>query len=654
MIHIFTVSKDERDLIEDFILYNGLLFGFQNLTIIDNGSTDTDVLKVYRRYIKLGISVVYERGYEGNSQGAIFTKYMLRKKHETSKNKKGNFVIGMDTDEFIVHADLMCKTGITPDIMFKSITHELNVIPKNSTKVKMTKYFSSVPDPSDDTFKNGAHDRPCVSITNFIQEVMKPPKTFFRAHAFMSTVNGCHTGRVSMGTEYRMEKLAYVHYHNTGCFRSVERARNIIAGYGYVNVDAPLIHQCRVLQNCKSGIGRHRIVEYLEFIVRTLVLNTIVSKRKLPTANQLVSISKKYVKVDPGSLDRLLKDDDLKMLKDFNGLNLDAKSLEALVLHDPMITQKTCVKSTTISRIISNGLKRPSVAIMLSGHVRNFTKRVHFWRNFVEENPDVDIYCFFWNEEGGRSNENWIDIGAKKPDFNSIRSVLKPVKMVIADHAPLFDSFSFQQKGLALYYANFSQLGKSVDFSRNIGSQLYSIMKCWELVKSSGNKYDILMRLRADAIIENFDKVLFNDFSFTKRNVLVVNGSKNHQHPMGGGGCLQCDREFSSGTRKHDNHCRDVCDIFFYGNETVMSRVCQMFKHVKELVYSFKEYNEKASKDPSVSKHFRYYKDVIGVANSRVFECSIKCFYPERLIREYMKDFWVISDFTGMVPTIRY
>ena len=40
MVKIFTMVKDEVDIVEEWVVYHGHIFGFKNLYIIDNFSTD--------------------------------------------------------------------------------------------------------------------------------------------------------------------------------------------------------------------------------------------------------------------------------------------------------------------------------------------------------------------------------------------------------------------------------------------------------------------------------------------------------------------------------------------------------------------------------------------------------------------------------------
>ena len=39
-IKLFTMVKDEVDIVEDWLKYHGSIFGYQNLYVIDNFSTD--------------------------------------------------------------------------------------------------------------------------------------------------------------------------------------------------------------------------------------------------------------------------------------------------------------------------------------------------------------------------------------------------------------------------------------------------------------------------------------------------------------------------------------------------------------------------------------------------------------------------------------
>ena len=636
---IFTVTKNETDLIEDFIIYHGNVFGFTNIIIIDNMSTCPIVKDVYSRYMKKGITVVNETNYEGNSQGNAFTKHMLKYK------KLCKFLIGLDTDEFFI------IDNVPQQNMVNVVTTYLNSFPGNVARVMVGRYLTAIPDPC--VCVDQKIIRPVIDIKTFIYEEASPKKYIFRASKFISTVNGCHNGVTQKGTTVPSDSIVYCHFHNTGARRSIERAMSIVSGYGYTRLDLPLEDQLENMINVKSSTGAHRVLEYSLFLSRTLCLNEIIRSEKWTKYSCLEELSRTF----PTALN--LPVDTSRM----NQLPSNWSDLyDDMIFYNPHIDTSVVEINTTVRDVICGNqlklLKCPppkKVALMLSGHFRLFDPRRKFWVNFKKKFGNrVDIYIHTWNESGTRSDNEWIDIGKLPPDFEEIRSVLKPVAMLVEDHADKMDHFSFQQEGLQLYYANFYQLGKSKDFSKNIGSQLYSIMKCWELVNESGIKYDLLVRLRADCIVDNFNNIFTGDTTFIHKNALVMNGSHQHMHPNGGGGCLKCDKEYPYGTRNHSDHSRDVCDIMYMGSPSVMKKACNMFAHRKELVMSFKKHNSIVSKEPDVKIHLVPYENVIGVKSSKIYETKIKGFYPERLIREYMKDYWVITDKLGLMPKIQY
>ena len=53
-VKIFTMVKDEEDIIEYWINYHGSIFGYRNLYIIDNMSTDGTYEKImkYKPFVK--------------------------------------------------------------------------------------------------------------------------------------------------------------------------------------------------------------------------------------------------------------------------------------------------------------------------------------------------------------------------------------------------------------------------------------------------------------------------------------------------------------------------------------------------------------------------------------------------------------------------
>lgn len=100
MIKLFTMVKDESDIIRDWILYHGYIFGFENLFIIDNMSSD-GTFEIINEYSEKGIKIYRELNYI--EKGRLMKRLI-------DGNCEGNDVaFPIDIDEFIVYYDSELK-----------------------------------------------------------------------------------------------------------------------------------------------------------------------------------------------------------------------------------------------------------------------------------------------------------------------------------------------------------------------------------------------------------------------------------------------------------------------------------------------------------------------------------------------------------------
>ena len=70
-VKIFTMVKNEDDIIEDWINYHGKIFGYKNLHIIDNYSND-DTYNILLKYKSKGIHIYREHDYK--IKGILLTR----------------------------------------------------------------------------------------------------------------------------------------------------------------------------------------------------------------------------------------------------------------------------------------------------------------------------------------------------------------------------------------------------------------------------------------------------------------------------------------------------------------------------------------------------------------------------------------------------
>ena len=94
------MQRDETQLLEPWLRYHGYLFGYENLTVIDHGSREPEVISVLERYRHAGVTV----------QELGPTPVQFRRKAEhigriirtLDAGADYDFAIPMDCDEFLV------------------------------------------------------------------------------------------------------------------------------------------------------------------------------------------------------------------------------------------------------------------------------------------------------------------------------------------------------------------------------------------------------------------------------------------------------------------------------------------------------------------------------------------------------------------------
>ncbi len=269
---IFTVTKNEYDIIEDFINYYGTLFGYDNVIIIDNMSTMQCVLDVYSKYIPKGITVYYEAGYQDKSQGKHFTKYMNKHKNEC------DWLIGLDNDEFIVTSN---GDNCSCDNLCDNLSNILGKLDPSIDKVTFDYFCSYCPG------NIQQYARPVYEMTRFAyREYAK--KNIFRSKNFISTTNGNHRGITTNNKCEKTVKFAALHFHNTGVKRLIEKARAICIAYDYIGLNDSDFEILKKLDLKTTIIGLHRVKQMYCFTSRKYLIDLFVKYiKRLPTETEI-------------------------------------------------------------------------------------------------------------------------------------------------------------------------------------------------------------------------------------------------------------------------------------------------------------------------------------------------------------------------------
>lgn len=268
-IKIFTVTKDEYDLIQEFIEFYGYIFGYDNLIIIDNESTNKLVLDYYDKIKReKQVNIVFEKGYENGKQGDHFTKYMNIEK----KKNSCDFLLGLDTDNFLI---LPNANSIQPE---QYINYFEN-LSKTNNKFLIHNTFDAVLDVNSKFYVNNKYSSPAKHCEKFFKGCTVHI-TFYRCKNFVMTCNGNHAGTTMPDQPPLMTDLIVMHYCNTGITRHKERTINILVNYKYINYihdssfETSIINYekiCNTVKNRKFSIGVHRVIWGFTIILRDFI-----------------------------------------------------------------------------------------------------------------------------------------------------------------------------------------------------------------------------------------------------------------------------------------------------------------------------------------------------------------------------------------------
>lgn len=280
---VVVFTKDEHDLVEDFINHHGNLFGYGNIVVIDNGSTHPEVLKLYAEYAeKKGVVVVKDsRGM--NHFSSVLTDEMRR------RCKDCRFIIPLDTDEFVMPSECIRDHKLLRDYeeIRQKVWRELESMPSEASTVRFAEVYQSIPDAEAcNASPIHMHKRPAKEITRFSPQGWD--KVFFRADQFVEVFPGNHGGVTRSGTTHVTPHLCLLHFHNTGVGRQLERCIKSITGYRQLDVSAELEGKLRACESIirEGGLfGGHRVEQYYIILRRELAVKEFrrVTGGRLPS-----------------------------------------------------------------------------------------------------------------------------------------------------------------------------------------------------------------------------------------------------------------------------------------------------------------------------------------------------------------------------------
>lgn len=307
-----------------------------------------------------------------------------------------------------------------------------------------------------------------------------------------------------------------------------------------------------------------------------------------------------------------------------------------------------CVEALHIlkGKLKSKSPKKNSIALQVNGHFRSFEVRRNMWKDFVEKNPNVDIFIHTWSTTGSRSKERWIDESESAiVDSKDIAETLMPKSMLVENNDSLLDHFSVSKMfpGVSPYMnRGVSPFLAKDDFTKFIMSQLYSAKAVNQLRNQYQNltkkKYDIVFRLRADAF-PSMDMSILDEVDISNNMIFAnMRGQRFPNNPLSG--CSACNYEYPK--RIHGSHSNYMSDIFYYCKPKTMDLASGIYDKVGDILDEFQEHNSKMDMDGHRIHQANH--NIKIVINDSVSELTYRCFYPEVLLSHTFKNHWSFTD----------
>ncbi len=266
-IKLFTMVKNEDDIIENWINYHGKMFGYNNLHIIDNYSDD-DTYDLIMKYKDKGVHIYRERDYR--MKGILITQLI-----NNEKNKEiYHIAIPLDIDEFITYYD-KDTNQIDPSKTKQYICSDIGKN-LNNTLYKCNYIESLITSNNDFGYKDAISECEYGKYLDYGNMA----KTFINIHNWNGQLDH---GNHCISDEYFSTELVLVHYHCRNIEQMKKKISANVTGLGYKE-DAEELK--KILEDNHGIAGNHHIKHMIKTLENKFTINT---NAKL-TGNTIISL----------------------------------------------------------------------------------------------------------------------------------------------------------------------------------------------------------------------------------------------------------------------------------------------------------------------------------------------------------------------------
>jgi len=269
MVKIFTMVKGENDIVKDWVLYHGSIFGYKNIYVIDNFSRDGTYETLVNLKNKYEINVCRLPDYK---KKGVYMSTLIK---TFSKNE---FVFPIDIDEFIVCYD---KTSNQISCDNETIYNNLKILTPNPC-YKMNYINPKI-------LKENGYNRATIESSHgSYSDYGNQAKTFFYSSLFNGNLDhGNHYNT----NNYFLSNFCLVHYHARNLEQMKKKVYNNVSGLGYNPFDIS-----KLIEYSKIGCnGIHHVNHQISILQNTYKIPITVLE---PTDIILEPISKKLLSLN--------------------------------------------------------------------------------------------------------------------------------------------------------------------------------------------------------------------------------------------------------------------------------------------------------------------------------------------------------------------
>jgi hypothetical protein len=245
MTKIFTIVKDEVDIVEQWLIYHGCMFGWNNIFIIDNYSTDGTWEKINEFSNLVNISREHDYLKKGQYMKNLINTHCY----------DGEIAFPIDIDEFIVYYDNN-TISINSDI----INNYINNLPKHN--LYKANYINALIT-QQNGYEKATHEIYCGSYC----DMKNLAKTFFNTKYYKGDIDH---GNHIMSDNYHLTKLCLVHYHCRNMEQMKKKILNNVIGLGYENNLSYLKEMIKKNPCCS---GNHHVINQINVLEGNFTLN---------------------------------------------------------------------------------------------------------------------------------------------------------------------------------------------------------------------------------------------------------------------------------------------------------------------------------------------------------------------------------------------